>query len=74
MSPALVKSAVTIISGIAGSVSGVLVAQEPRTLTLTIWAVALASLSTGLLGWVHAEKPGTKAKIDAARRASTPPP
>jgi hypothetical protein len=73
MSPAFIKAAATIVAGIAGSIGGVLVATEPRTLALTLWAVSLSSLSTGLLAWVHGDKPGTRAKIEAARRSSIPP-
>jgi hypothetical protein len=68
MSPALIRGIGTIVAGISGSISGVLVATEPRTLALTIWAVSLASLSTGILAWVHGDKPGTKARVEKAKQ------
>jgi hypothetical protein len=72
MSPATIKTIVSIVAGVAGSISGTLVATEPRTLTLTLFAVGLASLSTGMLAWVHGPQPGTREKIAKAARDSRP--
>jgi hypothetical protein len=71
MNPATIKTIASIAAGIAGSVSGTLIAQEPRTLALTLWAVSLASLSTGVLAWVHGPQPGTKAKISKVKQEAS---
>jgi len=68
----MIKLIMSLVAGISGSVSGVLAAQEPHTLYLTLWAVALGSLSTGLIAAAHVDTPGTKAKLAKASRESQP--